>query len=151
MQAVPEPEAGNTQFEQSLAELRPATPALSRDLVMFRAGRASARSPSRLWQGVSTALACALAVSLIQRPQPTQRADGRERRPVPQDTIATAEPIPWPAARADVGGLSGGGYIHLRNAVLDRGMDALPEPRALPPGRPAEMTRQAWIKAMLSS
>lgn len=153
MRAVPESQQEAPALEQALAQLRPTAPALNRDALMFAAGRASVPAPSRAWQGTSLLLACALVVSLMQRPR--HAAPGSEAlrggRQGHQQAIATVDPPPPLPGWSALAGPPDGSYIHLRNAVLTRGLDALPEPSAPPLDQPTWTNRQEWIESMLSS
>ena len=151
MRAVPESQQRTPPLEQALAQLRPAAPALNRDAVMFAAGRASARGSSRPWQWVSVLLACTLVASLVTHRQtpPSRAADAPRKSRVPPRRVAAVDPEPsrwlghpWVTPR-------GNAYIHLRNAVLARGLDALPEPAAPAVDGPSRTTRLEWLDAML--
>ena len=62
--------AGDRELESMLGSLRPATPAIQRDAVMFQAGQRVALRRCRFWQWTSGTLAASLAAALLMRPQP---------------------------------------------------------------------------------
>ncbi len=120
----------DAEFEACLGHLRPKDPAIERDALIFRAGRASVRRRMRLWQSAAglllVALGVSLALSLRPPPTPVERVvqvviekqtapppTPTERRMVLPDAI---EPRPFTAD-----------YLRTRDAVLARGLDALPQ------------------------
>ena len=110
------------ELEAALGGLAPARSNVSRDQVMFCAGRASIRRRNRLWQGLSSTLAALLLVSIVSRPRPASLAP----RP---ETIVHNSPSPSsrPAATVDESRAEAfRQYVRTRRAVLDRGVDALP-------------------------
>ncbi len=119
------------ELEAALGGLKPAGAALGRDQVMFGAGQASMHRRSHLWQGVCVCLVGALLISLVTRPGP---ATGPERR---AETVAYEPPAPLPAFapvepidRQEVEAFRR--YVRTRQAVLSRGIEAIP---ALPASR----------------
>ena len=109
------------ELEAALGGLRIATGAISRDRVMFDAGRASARRRSRPWQGASCVLALALLVSIASRPAPTGPEHSTEA--VARQQIST-EPVAQSAAHMEPFALERAQafrqYIRMRRAVLVR-------------------------------
>ncbi len=63
---------GEKELEAAWRGLELAAPNLSRDNVMFQAGRASNRRQKRLWQAVSSSLAVLLLVLIVSQPTPPQ-------------------------------------------------------------------------------
>lgn len=115
------------ELEAALGALRPAGPAIDRDRLMFRAGRASARRPARIWQVASVVLAAGLAVSLWARPKPGETVRIVRVRP---DRPGSESVIPGPAPAARVEDArrppADNPYARLCDDVIGRGLDALP-------------------------
>lgn len=122
------------ELETTLAALRPAAPAINRDALMFAAGRASAvpRRSVHVWQAATAVLAAGLCVSLLLRPTPVERivvvAPPQETAQPLAHTPPTVTPPhdPVTPAAARLEPLPPDAYLPLRNAVLSRGIDALP-------------------------
>ncbi len=135
------------ELEAALGTLAPTQVGLSRDQVMFQAGRASIRRRNRLWQGVSSGLVILLLVSIISRPEPNMIEVGPE--------IAAADaPGVSPAAATAIDADRGQAfrqYVRTRRAVLERGLDVLPasKPGRTPMGEPP-LTRED-LRDLLSS
>lgn len=111
------------EIEAALGGLHISHAGVSRDAVMFDAGRASARRRDRLWQGASSVLALLLLVSVLSRsddrisqPPPETVA---QLPPVPVSRAVAADPVDTERARAFRE------YIRTRRAVLDRGVEAI--------------------------
>lgn len=127
-----------SELESALRSLRPARAAIDRDRLMFQAGRASARRGGRVWLGATMALAAALGVSLVVRPGPREvvrivRVEAEA--PKPEVTPARS----FIAARAiRAGRLGRGEYLRLREEVLAKGLDALPQPETTAAPEPRE-------------
>ena len=102
---------------------------VNRDLLMFRAGRVSVRQWSRAWQAAAAMLVVALGASVAM--QSLQRPSQR----VVYVTIEKERPEPVHVAYADASFTtwqprSGEpSYPMLRDEVLRRGLDALPDPQ----------------------
>ena len=127
-----------SELESALRSLRPARAAIDRDRLMFQAGRASARRGGRVWLGATMALAAALGVSLVVRPGPREVV--RIVRVEPQPTRPKAAPS-LPMIYAFVGPADWRGrgqYLKLRQEVLEKGLDALPEPETTAAPEPRE-------------
>ena len=110
------------ELEAALGGLAPARSGISRDQVMFCAGRASIRRRNRLWQGLSSTLAILLLVSVVSRPRPA----ATEHR---ADTVIYNTPSLSPSLAATVDENRAEAfrqYVRTRRAVLDRGVEALP-------------------------
>jgi len=105
------------ELEQALLGLRPSSPGLDHDLMMFRAGQAAARRRLRLWQGSTAALLVGLAISIFGGLH-----DARRPGPVPggpRGAVMAAPQVP-----------AAGSYAALRSRVLEQGVDVLPLPEA---------------------
>jgi len=110
------------ELEAALGGLAPAQTNISRDQVMFCAGRASARRRNRLWQGLSSTLAVLLLVSIVSRPKPASQEPRSE-------IVVHSMPSPpsRPAATVDEDRAEAfRHYVRIRRAVLDRGVEAIP-------------------------
>ncbi len=119
------------ELEAALGALRPAATGIDRDCLMYRAGEHAGGRRQRFWQGATAMFAAALMTSLLIRPAPRQVdryvyveagaparvADARPARGADAE-IAGARESPTRRATA---------YIRLREGVLIRGVDALPD------------------------
>ncbi len=112
-----------TELERALGRLTPADPGLDRDRLMFLAGQAAGRRERRRWQAAVVGLAAALAFAMGLA---SWRAGHLpETPPVPGGLAIvhqtfSAEEGPLPTVPPGVA------YLRLRDAVLDKGLDALP-------------------------
>lgn len=102
-------------IQAALAALTPQAAGLDRDRVMYLAGRAAACQPARrraaawLWPCATAASLMLAAVLGLRGPRPSEPAQ-----------VAAFAPSPYqPDANT---------YLRLRELVLARGVDALPEP-----------------------
>lgn len=112
-----------TAIESALRELRPKLETMDRAVLMYRAGRASARG--WVWPMatlLSTAAALALSIALWVRPAPPVVYVAVS--PTPKDALSAAPPTPSPANGAERGAWAR--YIHLQEQVLLHGLDGLP-------------------------
>jgi hypothetical protein len=113
------------ELESALLGLQPAAASINRDRLMFRAGQASVRCNSRLWQGATALLAVACIVSLVTPPfsRDTEPADihANQHDISSPQSLASAQPSDWNHDRR----LADASYLKLRRAVLNRGLDAL--------------------------
>ncbi len=132
------------EIEAALGALAPAAPAIDRDELMYRAGRASAPRRARLPWALTLLLAVGLTVALAVRPEP--RIVERVVHVPAAPPAAPAEPVRHPQAPAPAIAmplavampLSPNSYVRLRTEVLRGGLDALaklqpardPAPRA---------------------
>jgi hypothetical protein len=156
--------AAERELEAALGGLRPAVPALDRDGMVFAAGRAAGRAESRrqtrCWQAAAAALALAAGLSLVLRAGPGTHPDTPyaphaplvvhqpppepappQRAPLASPTVVSAGPMAsfWLMRPAP------GTYFDLRDKVLRRGLDALPQPTSEAP------THQPTISELLDS
>lgn len=139
------------ELEAALGGLRIAPAAISRDRMMFDAGRASARRRSRLWQGSAAVLAIALLVSIALRPAPI----GPER---PTEAVArqqiSIEPVAQSAAHVEPLNLERAQafrqYIRMRRAVLERGVEVIPASDGIRDNPAPPLTRED-LDELLSS
>jgi hypothetical protein len=139
--------AADREVEAALGGLAPAMPSQSRDQWLFHAGMESARSQFRrrvrTWQSLAAALALCTSVSMLSRPRvgspsaPPRgvalQATSNSLSPV-TDASATPPPDPYAA-------------LFLRDAVLARGMDALPavaQGEAAPPTPIPSPRSETW-------
>lgn len=127
------------ELEAALGALKPTGTAIGRDRVMFAAGQASARRHNRLWQGVSGILVILLLASITWRPGP---ADPGQRT----ETVVYESPATTPAFtpldsvdRREVEAFRR--YIRTRQAVLSRGIEAIPVSPASGDGFDGTLTR----------
>lgn len=136
----------------ALKALEPATTAISRDRLLYEAGRAAA-APKLLWlwrtgtvvfAGLSVVL-CAVLVSLDHRPPEIV-----ERERIVEVRVPVEVPVPIPApspaptvnefVKADVSPSPDAVHmLHVRNDVIRWGVDMLPAPRS--GGNPPPLNR----------
>lgn len=114
-------------MEAALSRLRPAGIALTRDSLMFRAGQAAARRPTRVWQAASATLGAALTLSLFLRPAaPPAREVYVQTVQHPTAPVPSQPESDKPRPAADRP--TGLAYLSLRDKVLANGVDAIPSP-----------------------
>ena len=89
---------------------------------MFDAGRFSVRRSKRLWQGLSSVLVVLLLASVLARPT----LSGAERGPevVPRSIAAVSTRSLEPVDQQQIEAFRQ--YVRTRQAVLDRGVEAIP-------------------------
>ena len=143
------------ELEAAMSALRPRMGGVDRDGMMFRAGLAVGGRNSKAWRVVCAALTVMLVGSVALRPW--FRAGRDDVR-----IVSTTQPIEHrggsyrPYAR-DVAGRrwedreGAGSYVRLRDAVLERGVDALDEGRSSSGRSAAPLTREELLENMLSS
>ena len=128
------------ELESALAAVRPARGGLNRDRVLFRAGQASARRQGLRTTGAMAVLSALLGASAIlfalrgAETKVVERVVYREAPEAPRVAVRPVEtvaPSPAPASFA-----SQSEYLRLRQAVLEKGLDALP-------AAPASATRDS--------
>lgn len=118
------------EFEATLAGLQPAGASINRDQLMYQAGYKAGRRRNRFWQGATALLAVGLAASLamqglLHREQGSLQAHNPS--PTPHQAVF-AENDGLPEHTQDLYSTSTSNYIALRNAVLEKGLAALPCP-----------------------
>jgi hypothetical protein len=134
---------GLSDLEAALGALTPRPPALDRDAILYRAGRASVRR----WQwatAVSTTATLALAVTLLLRPSVDRGPVVVAPPPapsvvppvVPEAELAPSTDEPAPAA-----------YFRLQEQLLSRGLDGLP-PLAAGPGPSDPTTTEDLLRGL---
>jgi hypothetical protein len=114
-----------TAIESALREMRPKPAAMDRDVLMYRAGRASAHS--WLWPAatlVSTTAALALSVALCIQPSPPIVYVAV---PSTQNDAVSAS-LPSPSSEDEAKPGAWARYIHLQEQVTLHGLDGLPPP-----------------------
>jgi hypothetical protein len=129
----------NQELERALGGLKPASPRLDRDLVMYRAGQASVKKNSLFWPVISGALSVLLGVSWMVQFQSQARilkySDLREAKPITPKAYAVESSanstLRIAEAREPMSDRNSPGtaYLELRNRVLKRGLDGLPGER----------------------
>jgi hypothetical protein len=132
---------GEREVERALAGLAPATAGMSREEMLFEAGRASGSAAAGrgrgsshwVWKGACLVLAGVALWGVLRPAEVVERTVVVERavEGTKDLTVAAAGPggggeSAAPAAAARVfGGLPEGSYLQMRNAVLDHGMSAV--------------------------
>jgi hypothetical protein len=114
-----------TALESALRELRPQPEALDRAVLMYRAGRASARG--WVWPAAtlfSTTAALVLGIASLFRPAPPVVYVAVP--PARIEPVSDAPPSPPLANGSERGAWSR--YVHLQEQVLLHGLDGLPAP-----------------------
>lgn len=131
----------------ALAGLAPAQSRIDRDGVMFCAGQASVRRRSRLWQGLSSGLLILLLASILTRPVRTEV----ERHPevVAEPILATSSLAIEPIDRKQLEAFRQ--YVRTRQAVLDRGVEAIPTSSGLKRDSVAPPLTRENLEELLSS
>lgn len=132
------------ELESALSRLRPAVNTLSRDELMFNAGRASVGSKGP-WQMLSGVLTVLLIGSVLIRPE--SNVSHELAAPVEPARYEVAQIIDQPSQVDSGGSLE---YVKLRRNVIERGLDALPLQRNLTGGEQNE-SRKRLLDSMLSS
>jgi hypothetical protein len=114
-------------FESALSALAPAAGLISRDRLMFQAGRRAAGSSGWLWRCATLLLALGLGLSLMPRTGRPIRGNA-----LLQPTAGTLQlaqgPTTQPPRPDQRYRPTGAEYLHLRQLVLQRGVAALPVP-----------------------
>jgi hypothetical protein len=125
-------EHSDQEFAQRLASLTPAA-VLTRDRVLFEAGRNAGRKEARPWRYTASVMAACLIGLLAfetwngsnppmasrSPPQPT------EQQPPMQMAQAAVESPPFPVSRSAEAAPSSD-YLRVRDLVLQRGVEAMP-------------------------
>ena len=110
------------QVEALLGQLQPMASAQSRDKLMFAAGRTSAGHVHR-WQGLSGAFALLLLCSLMLPMTPSESKPESVTLQIASNTWQGQHAAPAPRQ------MDKQAYINVRQRVLERGLDALPDTR----------------------
>ena len=132
------------ELQAALGQLKPAANTLSRDALMFNAGRAAAgrRGP---WKMLSGALTLLLLCSILIRPE-LRRTEGF---PSPGDIgeFQLAQAVYAPVQTEPPGSLA---YPKLRQSIVRYGLDALPLRQGVSRGT-QQKSRKQLLESMLSS
>jgi len=132
------------ELESALGELKPAANTLSRDGLMFNAGRAAA-GRGRPWQMLSGALMVLLLCSVLIR---SDIYGLREPSPVyDSGQFQMAQTMYRPVQTGSAGTLA---YPRLRRNIVRHGLDALPLEQGAS-GNARHKNRKQWLESMLSS
>lgn len=115
--------AADEELAEALGHLRPMQASVDRERLMFRAGQISTRRARRAWQCATVLVAVALGVSLLVRLEPAE--PGKTVRVAAERPVVVPLMVEW-SSESPVAG--DGAYLKLRNEVLEKGLDALPEP-----------------------
>ena len=116
----------------ALASLVPCEPEIDLENALFEAGRRVGRRSARRWQGVCAVLVLCLGGGLFsQATAPQTRPATQVAEQTGSETESSADPQvqTFASADPDPGQRAQPHYLHLRDAVLARGMDALPMPQ----------------------
>ena len=133
------------ELGEALSRLRPATTSLDPARIRWEAQRRRASRQVWWWRGIAAALAFALALSLLFRPQsksverlvyvtPSPR-DLHDARPVVGE-VPAGEPVALPASAV----MEGGDYLAVRGRVLAFGVRVLQPPPPAPEQVAAQQT-----------
>jgi hypothetical protein len=130
------------EVEGALAALRPSAPGIDRDRLMFEAGARSGRQRIWMWRGVTGSLAAMLLVSVFVRPEVERKspvANGNHGEPLimaTKNAPKTDAPVErvrnrwldvlWNSPKEPVGPAQAENSFAVRQAVLERGLGALP-------------------------
>jgi hypothetical protein len=134
---------GLSDLEAALGALTPRPPALDRDAILYRAGRASVRR----WQwatAASTTATLALAVTLLLRPSVDRMPVVVAPPPAPR-VLPPALPETEPSPSADEPAPAA--YFRLQEQLLSRGLDGLP-PLAAGPGPSGPATAEDPLRGL---
>jgi hypothetical protein len=141
------------ELAEALGALQPAAPS-GRDALLFAAGRRSARTGLWTWRGISAGLAAVLVAALLLHPGPEVRVETPvAQAPEPAEARIVDDRAIWPRPAGGPLGQDAperawawnsvngrlNEYLQLREAVLHRGWEALPETDR--PGRLAQPIR----------
>jgi hypothetical protein len=132
------------ELESALGQLKPTANTLSRDVLMFNAGRASA-GKKRPWQVLSGMLAVVLFCSVMYRPE-LDRTGRSPYSPEVADSQMTQTPY-QPLQAESPGSLT---YPILRQNIVRYGLDALRFQQDMGRSKP-QMNRKELLESMLSS
>ena len=137
-----------SELSETLSRLKPAATSLDPARIRWEAQRRRAARQVWWWRGIAAALALALVLSLLFRPQPRTlekvvyvtpvRNDSRDRALTVAE-VAPREPAVLPAAAV----LEGGDYLAVRGRVLAFGVRVLPPPPPAPTNAAAPQATEA--------
>ena len=120
------------EFARRLASLTPAA-ALTRDRVLFEAGRNAGRKDARPWRYIASLMTVGmvglLAFETIGGKAPPMASNPPQLLPEqqPQTVLVQSEPDPMPEFQSRLSLVNESNeYLHLRNLILRSGVDALP-------------------------
>ena len=131
-------------LESALGQLKPAAGRLSRDELMFNAGRAMA-SGKGPWQFLSGVLTVLLLGSVLIRPGSYEGPELAD--PIEPVRFEVAQVVNPPAQVESGGSLE---YVTLRQKIVEQGLDSLPLRRATGSSEPRR-NRKQLLESMLSS
>ena len=132
------------ELESALGRLKPAGNTLSRDALMFSAGRAAA-GRNKPWQMLSGVLMVLLLCSVLIRPEVQEP---RESSPVGNPgQYRMAQAVYRPVQTESSSSLA---YPTLRRNIVQHGLDALPLKQGVGNGD-QHKSRKQWLDSMLSS
>jgi len=131
-------------LESALGQLKPAAGRLSRDELMFNAGRAMAGSKGP-WQMLSGVLTVLLLGSVLIRPGSNESREFAEA--IEPAHFEVAQAVNPPAQVESDGSLE---YVTLRQKIVEQGLDSLPLRRATDSSEPRR-NRKQLLESMLSS
>ena len=132
------------ELESALGQLKPTMNTLSRDVLMFNAGRATA-GKKRPWQILSGMLAIVLFSSVMYRPA-LDRTGHLTYSPEVADSQITQTPY-QPVQSESPGSMA---YPILRQNIVRYGLDALRFQQGIRHSEPLK-NRKQWLESMLSS
>ena len=134
-----EPALNNDEKElmESLGALAPAPSGVLEQTVWFEAGRRAGRRQSRAWMGAAAAAVVLSLAMTVMRPKPTTVYV--EHTPGPQSGQTDRLVVAMPRSSPSLGEFD---YVRLRDAVEQRGMDALGERSGT--GALSQPTQRAW-------
>lgn len=114
----------DAELADALGQLRPAPSRLDRDTLLFEAGRTAGRRGRAGWPCISGTLAVALCVTLAMPYFANQPVS-----PEPGPIATSANWLGSKDVSVDALAPPGQGeYLQLRDTVLEKGVDALPQP-----------------------
>jgi len=110
------------ELMESLAGLAPALPGVSEQSLWYEAGVRAGRRRARLWMGAAAAAVVLSSALATVRPSP--KTVYVERAPTPEDRQRAGLAVAIPGPSQGEGSID---YVRLRDAVEQRGMDAMSE------------------------
>jgi hypothetical protein len=118
------------ELEEALGRLTPAAAGIDRDTLHFRAGLAAGRRRCWRWQASALTMSGVAAMAFVGLlwPRPTALVE-TPRAPQPE-MVLVAQPTPHAVPPPIQARLVEARYLGLRQAILERGLDALPRATA---------------------